>query len=1019
MSNLRVIVTLVCVALVACGTEDVGLSTWELPAGSDAAYVSDTIPTAMYPGERLDVSVTMTNTGTGGATNTWTASAPTYALIRQGANTFQFSQDIVESTTTTGSNTTFHFVLTAPSTPGTYSFSARMGIPGDGVFGALVTVPNIVVSTGTPRRWGCEFVSMGSSVPTTLATGETRNVTIVVQNTGTSSWSPSTFGLVSLDTPASRWGNTVRYLTSSVAPGGTATFTFPITAPATPGTYQFRRQMSQLSANGVGVFSNMPCLDAAIIVGGAAQYDSAIVLNTLPSTLAPSEVRNVSVQIQNTGATNWPSDGTIYLSSLNTPASLYGITVVYPPTMTVSGSTATFTFSITAPSAPGMYNQVWRMRNTAGVFGATLSVPLVVDAMAMPALNAVVVTQNIPPIATAGEAVTFTVEMQNTGTSAWTGSAFSLSSTNSPASLWGVTARSLGGAETIASGATRVFTFSVTAPVTPGTYASRWRMRQTPGAGFFGAEAVTSPVTVTLCGNAIINSGEQCDDDNVISGDGCSSTCQVETETVDLITATDRTLIGTTANRHFANVEIGDVTGDTIPEIVVGEAANVVPTSGPTRVFAGIVYGLAGGPGFFTNTSAPVSAATATFRILGASASDGLGVATGSQIVIADVTGDGINDLIVSAPYADGDGESRADAGEVYVLAGGAALSGDIDLGAMTPPTALTARIIGAGAGDRLSVTSAGDVTGDGIADVLVGAPYADTTNGTDTGAVYVIPGGAGLTGTIDLSTASIVTIIGPSANGRMGAVVAVGDILGSSAAELLIGNSTYTALGRSRSGAVWGIAAPVVSNVDLATAVGSPGGPSFAWFGATQNDNLGASIAIGHVCGSAASDVLLGATQQRRGAVQVGAVTVWNGTTITLGTTFDLLVNTPTATFLGVEQGDLTGSSLTLGDLNGDGVLDIPVVSAAADGPSNGRTNAGELAMYFGSAALTGTIDMSITPGRLQIYGADTTDYLGGVVGSLAIADIDGDGLADICVGSYLGGPGNEGRIDCVQSIF
>lgn len=46
--------------------------------------------------------------------------------------------------------------------------------------------------------------------------------------------------------------------------------------------------------------------------------------------------------------------------------------------------------------------------------------------------------------------------------------------------------------------------------------------------GSINAETVTTSVTVTVCGNSVVESGEQCDDGNIISSDGCSSSCQNE-----------------------------------------------------------------------------------------------------------------------------------------------------------------------------------------------------------------------------------------------------------------------------------------------------------------------------------------------------------------------------------------------------------------------------------------------------------------------------------------------------------
>jgi len=40
---------------------------------------------------------------------------------------------------------------------------------------------------------------------------------------------------------------------------------------------------------------------------------------------------------------------------------------------------------------------------------------------------------------------------------------------------------------------------------------------------------VQNEICVSLCGNGVLNSGEECDDSNILNGDGCSDTCQEET----------------------------------------------------------------------------------------------------------------------------------------------------------------------------------------------------------------------------------------------------------------------------------------------------------------------------------------------------------------------------------------------------------------------------------------------------------------------------------------------------------
>jgi cysteine-rich repeat protein len=1006
------------------------------PAGSNAQLVSHNVPLTMNPGERLDVRITMLNNGATPGANDWNAS---YQL-RRNPNTptpFVFVSRSVVGTVPVGSSHDFFFVITAPTAPGVYTFGTRMFslVAGQsGYFGDPVDVTMIVVDPANQRRWACQFEPLLSTLPAAMNPGQTQSVNVVVRNTGTGTWPATNFYLRSRDDTGpsgnvNLWG-TPAYsilLTAPVAPGGTATFTMNITAPVVPGSYQYLRQIlsaGQTTATnpGVGYFDALNhCVNRTISVGAAQLYDAAIVSQDFPTTMAPGETRTVTVIMQNRGTGTWTaSDFRLYYNQL--PRTFWGpsnspVTAPVPP----NGSFQ-FVFAITAPMAPGPYNHVWRMRKisnpNAGQFGDTINVPVTVQAQT-PQFDAQVVSQTIPTALNQMQNATFEVRMRNSGTAAWVGPNIELFSVNTPQGLWTTAvAGALAPGETIPVNGERTFTFNVVSPAAAGLYDSRWQLRQVGagGVGLFGEVAVTTNIDVNNCGNGVIDgaTGETCDDSNRISGDGCSATCQIESLTVDLAAppATGRTLIGSTASGQLANVAIGDVTFDGSNDVVVAEIANITPMVGPARVDAGRVA-VYSGVGFFNGATTTVPTG-ATVEVWGADADDNFGGGGGAGVEVADVTGDGIPDIIASAPFADGAGNTRADCGQTYVIRGGGGISGVIDLRANPPPAELAATIVGRDAGDQSHVIAVGDLSGDGVADIVIGAPQSDL-GGVDSGAVFVVLGGATLTGTISLEAAGAAlygTLIGAAAGDQVGTTAAIGDFGGTTANDLLLGSQVASPGGRFHAGAAWGML-NVAGTRNLATDF------NMRWLGAEANDRAGASVAIGNVSGTARGDVLIGIIQANDAlSVQVGAVDVWTGP-IALGT-YDMSTGaTANHRIQGAQANDDAGRALNLGDVNGDGVLDIPVISSQADGPGDGRDRAGELAYFLGGPTLPAFVDLAVTAPPLLVYGPQALGRMGHLQESFATGNING-GNTDFCIGSYLaGGATRPGRVDCLPSPF
>ena len=119
---------------------------------------------------------------------------------------------------------------------------------------------------------------------------------------------------------------------------------------------------------------------------------------------------------------------------------------------------------------------------------------------------------------------------------------------------------------------------------------------------------------------------------------------------------------------------------------------------------------------------------------------------TGHSVASAgDVNGDGVDDLLIGAIYADGAG--GADAGETYVVFGRTTGFGSVlDLASLNGQTGFA--IGGAAAGDfsGQSVSAAGDVNGDGFDDLIIGAPQADPSGRANAGSSYVLFGAANVT---------------------------------------------------------------------------------------------------------------------------------------------------------------------------------------------------------------------------------------------------------------------------------
>ncbi|MFL6236178.1 MAG: NBR1-Ig-like domain-containing protein, partial [Thermoanaerobaculia bacterium] len=157
-----------------------------------------------------------------------------------------------------GGQVTLSFNVTAPSTPGTYNFQWQMVQECVTWFGDLT--PNVVVTVQTAPAKDAQVLSQ--SVSANMVAGHTYPVSITLKNVGTQAWSP-----IGPQCNAYRLGSANPYnngtwvpvtrveLPATVASGGQVTLSFNVTAPSTPGTYNFQWQMVQECVTWFGDFT--------------------------------------------------------------------------------------------------------------------------------------------------------------------------------------------------------------------------------------------------------------------------------------------------------------------------------------------------------------------------------------------------------------------------------------------------------------------------------------------------------------------------------------------------------------------------------------------------------------------------------------------------------------------------------------------------------------------------------------------------------------------------------------------
>ena len=390
------------------------------------------------------------------------------------------------------------------------------------------------------------------------------------------------------------------------------------------------------------------------------------------------------------------------------------------------------------------------------------------------------------------------------------------------------------------------------------------------------------------------------------------------------------------------------------------------------------------------------------FRLNGTEANDSSGESVSAA---GDINGDGLDDLIICASAAGPSGNFRA--GACYLVYGKtSAFVGNLALSSLDGSSGF--RIDGAFENDSVgrSVSAAGDINGDGIDDLIIGANKA-SPNGVNSGSSYVIFGNAtpfqATIGLINLDGNNGFRLDGAQAGDSTGfSVSGAGDINGDGIDDLIVGVGAFVAFPQAgKSYVVFGKTSAFAAAINLASLNGSDG---FRLNSVVPGDRVGRSVsAAGDVNGDGIDDLIVGAPGAGpNGNAYSGSSYVVFGKATAFAASIDLanLDGSDGFRLDGAMENDYSGFSVSAaGDINGDGIDDL-IVGAHPSSP-NGLRSGSSYVVFGKTSNFAATINLASLNGSngFRLDGALAGDYSGLSVS--AAGDINGDGIDDLVVGA------------------
>lgn len=308
----------------------------------------------------------------------------------------------------------------------------------------------------------------------------------------------------------------------------------------------------------------------------------------------------------------------------------------------------------------------------------------------------------------------------------------------------------------------------------------------------------------------------------------------------------------------------------------------------------------------------------------------------------------------------------------------------------------------GAAVGDTSGrAVAAGDINGDGINDLIIGAPRV----GDYVGSTYVVFGRASgsPTSPIPLSTLNGTNgfrLDSDNSYNYSGQTLASGDFNGDGIDDLLIGSPSSQLAGLERSGSshvVFGRRTGFAAVISLSSLNGTTG---FRLDGAAALDQSGASLSAGDINGDGVDDLIIGSVRTSGSSYVVFGRSSGNfGAVVSLST-----LNGTTG--FRIDGGSIHSDISAAGDINGDGVNDLVIGTNRAS--PNGLVDAGSSYLVFGRSVggFAALVNLSALNGSsgFRLDGANARDGSGTAVS--AAGDVNGDGIDDLIIGATYASP-------------